>query len=419
MTPAKRLFDEKQEKQIIDAYMAGETVQRLAKIWGSEKAIRNILKRAGIKKTDRQKKKKWKVDEALHPQIEQEYREGGFTHVIAEKYGVSARTIKSILVARAVSIRTSGESKERISIQERQKVKEMYIQGMKQAHIAAELEVSEGVIHRVLNLLEVERRDAWKLSKEQQEEIVERYLSGKDDTQTLGKEFGVAPLAIKRTVIRHGHEIRSRGEGLVLAWERGLDIADICRRYEAGESSVQIGEDYERSSGTIINILRRHGISIRKSEGGGDTIEHAINGTLNFQFKRDSYYYVYTVKGYPNLLKPGIAFDMERRSSLSDGKGVYGDRLLEILYPTREEAFFLEQAILNETSDKWEAPDELIKIDWGGISELREMEFDELEEVIIYYQNKLLEMEPWLFAAEYVPMTDVQREECLQKAWST
>ena len=41
MAPAKRLFDEEQEKQIIDAYMAGETVQKLAKIWGSEKAIRN------------------------------------------------------------------------------------------------------------------------------------------------------------------------------------------------------------------------------------------------------------------------------------------------------------------------------------------------------------------------------------------
>ena len=50
MTPAKRLFDEDQEEQIIDAYMAGETVQKLAEIWGSEKAIRNILKRAGIKK---------------------------------------------------------------------------------------------------------------------------------------------------------------------------------------------------------------------------------------------------------------------------------------------------------------------------------------------------------------------------------
>ena len=365
-----------------------------------------------------QKKKKWKVDEALHPQIEEEYRAGGFTHVIAEKYGVSAPTIKSILVERSVPIRTSGQSKERLSTQERQKVKDMYLQGMKQAHIAAELEVSEGVIHRVLNLLAVERRDAWKLSKEQQEEIVERYLSGKDDTQTLGKEFGVAPLAIKRTVIRHGHEIRSSQEGLVLAWERGLDVEEICRRYEAGETSSALADYYERSFIGILNILRRYGVPIRKSEGGGDTIEHAINGTLNFQHTRNTYYYVYTVNGYSSLLKPGIAFDMERRSSLSDGRGVYGDRLLDILYPTRAEAFFLEQAVLNETSDKWEAPDELIKIDWGGISELREMDFDELEEVIIYYQNKLLEMEPWLFAAEYVPMTDVQREECLQKAGS-
>ena len=45
----------------------------------------------------------------------------------------------------------------------------------------------------------------------------------------------------------------------------------------------------------------------------------------------------------------------------------------------RHEAFFLEQAVLHETRHKWSAPQELVDRNWGGLSELREMKFNELE----------------------------------------
>ena len=243
--------------------------------------------------------------------------------------------------------------------------------------------------------------------------MVSRYSSGSDDT-TLSKLFNTSNTTIKNVLKHHGIQIRSVKEAKILESERDIDVQRIIDRYKHGESSILIAQDFDKSDEGIRRLGISHGVEIRQREGG-DTIDQALKSTVNFVVPRETFYYVYSVKDFPLLLKPGISFDAKDRAQ----DPLYDENLLEIPYPSRHEAFFLEQAVLNETIEKWEAPHELIKMDWGGISELREMDFDELEEVIIYYQNKLLEMEPCLFAAEHVPITDVQREECLQKAGST
>lgn len=43
------------------------------------------------------------------------------------------------------------------------------------------------------------------------------------------------------------------------------EIEDICKRYEEGESSKKIGKDYHVCYGTILKILRKQKIQIRKS----------------------------------------------------------------------------------------------------------------------------------------------------------
>ena len=53
---------------------------------------------------------------------------------------------------------------------------------------------------------------------------------------------------------------------------------------------------------------------------------------------------------------------------------------------------------------------------WAGWTELRKMPFDQLEKIIDFYRNEILEMGKWIFAVEYLPMTKKQKDECLIRA---
>ena len=44
------------------------------------------------------------------------------------------------------------------------------------------------------------------------------------------------------------------------------------------------------------------------------------------------------------------------------------------------------------------------------------MPFDQLEKIIDFYRNEILEMGKWIFAVEYLPMTKKQKDECLLRA---
>ena len=409
----KRLFNEEQEQEIIKAYLEGDAASALGKRYGSEKAVRNVLKRAGIKRSDRKQKQKWLIDESLHKQIEEEYLQGETINSLATKYGVSDPTLRRVLTNRSIRLRNASEVRRTLTDDQIKEAIYLYESGAKnQTELANEFGVSKMVIWKSFNTFNAKKREgSYVFNEERQREIVEKYSSGNEDTTTLSKQFNTSVAAIRNVLRHHDIELRSIKEARILASERDIDVQQIIDRYKRGESTILISQDYAKSDQGIRNLLLRHGVEIRQREGG-DTIDQALNNTVNFVAPRETFYYVYTVKDFPTLLKPGISFSSKDRAE----DPWYDKNLLEITYPTRHEAFFLEEAVLKETRKRWFAPDSFVEMNWGGISELREMDFDELEEVIIYYQNKLLEMEPWLFAAEYVPMTDIQREECLQKA---
>ena len=91
-------------------------------------------------------------------------------------------------------------------------------------------------------------------------------------------------------------------------------------------------------------------------------------------------------------------------------------------FETREKAFFLEQAVLLETISKWDCPDELTphpgRGNWGGGKEIRKIELSDLEPIIEFYREELIEMKVWKFAATYLGeiMTQAQTEECERRA---
>ena len=89
-------------------------------------------------------------------------------------------------------------------------------------------------------------------------------------------------------------------------------------------------------------------------------------------------------------------------------------------YSTREEAYFIEQAVLRETLNYFDCPIELIPTNDNegmiGWTEVRKMKFEELEKIIDFYKEEMESLGKWEFAASYVPMTSAQRQECINRS---
>ena len=119
------------------------------------------------------------------------------------------------------------------------------------------------------------------------------------------------------------------------------------------------------------------------------------------------------MNGYDGLLKVGISMILK-----GEQRTVMGctENLLLTVLASREEAYFLEQAVLHATDEYFDPPQDLLDQNWAGWSEVRRMEEEPLLDLIDFYESQLDEMGIWDFAASYVPMTEVEKEECLSRA---
>jgi hypothetical protein len=187
---------------------------------------------------------------------------------------------------------------------------------------------------------------------------------------------------------------------------------DMLRRYEAGESSTHLAKTYGVSAGTVLRIVRRNDGEIRPLSWYGDSIQDAIDSTGLHAAVRNCSFYIFDLANYPAYSKPGIAFDVDMR--LRQGQGEYGIEHLCIPYPTRQEAYFLEQAVLEVTIANSQYPPELI--DWPGATEVRSMPADDLTQISMKLADEMENLGLWSFACRYVPMTDAQRAVCEQRA---
>ena len=64
----------------------------------------------------------------------------------------------------------------------------------------------------------------------------------------------------------------------------------------------------------------------------------------------------------------------------------YGKRLLEKEFENRIQAFFIEQAILFDSINQADCPEELL--DWSGHTEIRELTSNEAEELFFSMKRK-------------------------------
>jgi hypothetical protein len=188
---------------------------------------------------------------------------------------------------------------------------------------------------------------------------------------------------------------------------------EVIARYVAGENTVELGAAMGVSDCTIGKILKRNGIERRRGGGCGDTVQHALDCTGHHNHVRDCSFYIYELSRYSDThCKPGISVDVENRAAVSQGE--YGDEHFRVAFSTRQEAYFLEQALLDATRGAAGCPDDLI--DWTGASEVRAMPAADLVPVAERLIAELDELGVWDFAALRVPMTMAQRAICQQRA---
>lgn len=185
------------------------------------------------------------------------------------------------------------------------------------------------------------------------------------------------------------------------------DIEKICELYKFGFSLSDIEYKFNVPLAQIRNKITNAGIEIR-SAGGFDSMDIVLNKTGFHKTTKETCYYIVGINGYPGFIKPGIAYNLDHRSNRSCG--FYGEEYLNKIFQSRDEAYFIEEAILRETISKHEIPEELAG--WDGRTEIRKMDPNALINIFDYYLNQLEELGKWEFAYLYVPMTEKERNQC-------
>ena len=116
------------------------------------------------------------------------------------------------------------------------------------------------------------------------------------------------------------------------------------------------------------------------------------------------------MKNYPDLVKVGIAWDLDHRSDEE-----YGE-LFDFIELPRLDAWLIEQATLHSTRFLWDCPDELIDKKWAGSTELRRMKAEVAFKTLEFYHDELHNYGKNMFAAEFLPVTPEQKEKLIEAA---
>ena len=288
-----------EEKEICKKYLEGSTMTSLAEEYGVKNisSIRTVLNRQKIIRRGKYSFKNDNLFKKKGKEIIQKYKKGESMISLGEKYNVNRKIIQRYLKKNKVKLRTQAEA-------------------------------SGGI------------------STDNYEEICRKYLKG-DTTTSIAKHFNLGYDEICNILNRCGVEIRDKRIRHLKIPLRFHD--EICRRYQNGETTYQLQNDYSKKLGIsytpIRSVLLHYKVELRGSSHPYDTITHAINGTGSFIKQRECELYVYGIKNYPEYLKVGISFNSEARANDDSWAYDLENKLLVIELNSREEAFFLEQAI--------------------------------------------------------------------------
>ena len=408
-----------QEQNILKMHNIGKTIKEISKSTGvGIRKIRSILENANIKPREVASLNRRKLSAEQKIEIAKKYQSGSTLKDLGTEYDVSQPTIATALEGQNVRRRDTSEAKGGLSKEKKEEIGRLYLSGKNTVEIGNLFGITDSTVGNYLNELNIPRKTNAEVygsfTKEEEEEVIRKYFNEGKHSVEIAADYGKNYKSVLRLIEKIGTK-RTLSESKLMTRNMKIDIDLVCQRYENGESSIAIADDYQMNYATIIDVLIERGIEIRDRGTLGDSITHILNGSGNFVAERETAYYIFTLKGYEGLLKPGITYDIERRVRARGGS-LYDANLLTLFFESRTHAYFLEQAVLKETLGYFDAPKELLDDNWEGSYEIRRMDFSKLEKVVNYFQDQLTELGIWKFASSYVPMTDLQRDECHRRS---
>ena len=348
-----RKFTEEQELIVCDLYARGETLKAIATALKVGKTtVLRVLDRHGVER--RQERRFGPREESA---LCKRYLAGESCPRLAATFETNASTVRNVLMRHGIALRRGAES--------------------------------HGGLTKI-----AERK------------VCEGYLAG-DSSPKLANAFGVTVSTVVAIIRRHGIATRSRRS---FCDEEELEI---CARYIAGENTKELALALKVRDQTIGKILKRCGVQARNTEGFIDSVQHVLDGTGRHAGMRECDFYLCELNAYSQThCKIGIAFDASARARR--GGGQYGSEVLRLVFATRGEAYFLEQAALDASRDCSDCPSDLLG--WTGSSEVRAIPASDMAPIVLHLADELEELGIWEFAARYVPMTAAQRAICQQRA---
>ena len=405
------------QKQICEEYKGGKSAKKISKEYIiHNEVLKRFLIRFGVQVKSYEQAQRL-IPESLHKTICDRYSNGETSTEISKSIGFGTGAIIKVLKEKGLEIRGVTVNKNLLSLQK--VICDRYKNGESMNIIANDFNLSTSPIRNILNKNKIKIRTSEEscraIELKYWQAICNSYEQGKG-LEPIAKEYGVAVNVIQRILKKNNIEIRTNFY-LTQKWDYGLreNIAiELCEKYKSGVPTSVLEKEYGVEATAIFRTLRKNNYEIRSQGNLGDSVQHALNKTGIYKFKRDTSFYIFNLKGYPNHLKPGISVDVSDRGT----KRWYKDCLFEKVFPSRESAYFVEQVVLDATINYWDCPDEIqIDYKWGGRDEVRLMELDDLENVFNYYFDIWDEIGTWAFAADYLPkgvITKAERERCNQ-----
>ena len=161
-----------------------------------------------------------------------------------------------------------------------------------------------------------------------------------------------------------------------------------------------------------MNMQRGNGLKCCKLfQGSRDSVAAILNGTIRAK-EKESFIYAFEMRNYPELVKIGIAVDIDIRPDEE-----YGDLICAFLVKSRIIAVAIEAALKDMTFNLYEMPDLLS--DWGGRTELRRISKKKIEESIEYLLEEYKSLQLWKFLYTHTVVTLQEKDEISKRIGET
>lgn len=281
---------------IVRRHRDGERTEDLAKSF--DVSVRTI--RAAVRALAggaRQKPGK-KVNPERDAAILEAYESGQSTIQIAEQFGLTAPTVKWAVVRAGGTLRTrkgamqlayqTGRRRKDLTVSAETKagLAKGYQDGKTVDQLVIEFDVSSRTLYHVLRVQGVAIRnpDYSRFDSPERDGEIRRLYESGANTHELGERFHLSAHAVSAAIRRAGGTMRTVSEARRLEVTKGVQIGPtrgptgrksaeleeaVCQGYQAGRTSWDLAAEFKIGSETVLRILRRHGIPIRRGGAPG------------------------------------------------------------------------------------------------------------------------------------------------------